>query len=856
MISVENIKKEFLRSRDKLFQGNIRQKDSFQFSVSYSLLVEEYIRRLSGDAKYNFVLASAGSFSRRELSPFSDVDLMFITNSVEENKEDIAKLVTKFWDNGLEASHTVREFSDIEKYLKTDLHTFTQFFETRFLLGSEALFSKWNETLFSYITEEVKANLLNELFEDINDRYNKYGESPKVLEPNVKLSAGGLRDFQAIEWMYILMNGTFLNKQSESTQAETFIDLLRDNQYTSNNECNRLLQSYKLILGVRNALHLTSQQKNDRFEFASQKKISSMMIHRKDALANFMHMYFISSNIIHRFSKSMVKKFQEEISNPLPDSLAIDLDEDFILKRKIISLNQEANLSLSDILRAFYYRCLYNAHFDEKLRSTIIEVVEEYDGVVKTEAESSVFFREILRLPKNVGQTLSAMNELGVLKAFMPEFNDLIGFLQHGVYHCYTADEHTLITIQNLENLEKDTSPLGKIYNNLKDKEILHLGLLFHDIAKPINVSGHEIIGAEMASSIMHRLGYSEEEIEPVSFLVKNHLVMEQVAFRRNLNDPETLNNFTSKFSSTEDLDLLYLVTYADLSAVNPAVWTSWKSDLLAELYKKSKSMLEEQISGEELLMNSIYVVPKEISKHSDIISESHVQEHIDSINDIGYAHQFSDVEIAKHVEEIQKGSNLSVMFKEFEDFTNVTIITKDYPSLLSKLCGVLSINDANIHDAKIFTRKDGIVIDTFNLTDFRTHTKLNVERYSKIEEDFKKVISGLLQLNQEFARLKSRWWRIESKFFKRAGKIKIAFDKHEKYTIIDVFSPDRLGFLYQVTTKMSELGLIIYFAKISTKGDDIVDSFYVLDRQGKKISQNDYEFIKTELTDTISQML
>ena len=856
MITIDNIKKEFIRSREKIFQGNLRQKDSFKFSVSYSLLVEEYIRKLAGDTKYNFVLASAGSFSRRELSPYSDIDLMFITDSVDENKSLIAELVTKFWDNGLEASHTVREFSDIEKYLKTDLHTFTQFFETRFLLGNDILYNKWDETLFSYITENIKIKLLNELFEDINDRYKKYGDSPKVLEPNVKLSAGGLRDFQAIEWMYILMNGTFLNKQSELTQAETFIDLLKQNQYTSNNECKRLLQSYKLILGVRNSLHLISQQKNDRFEFVAQKKISSMMVHRKDALASFMHMYFIASNIINRFSKSMIKKFQEEISNPLPDSLAIDLDEDFILKRKIISLNHRTNLSLSDILRAFYYRGLYAAHFDEKLRSTIIDVVEEHDGVIRSEVESSVFFREILRLPKNVGQTLSAMNELGVLKAFMPEFNDLIGFLQHGVYHCYTADEHTLMTIQNLENLEKDTSPLGKIYNNLKDKEILHLGLLFHDIAKPINISGHEIIGAEMASSIMHRLGYSEEEIEPVSFLVRNHLVMEQVAFRRNLNDPETLNNFTAKFGSTKDLALLYLVTYADLSAVNPAVWTSWKSDLLAELYKKTKAMLEKQITGEELLINSIYVVPKEISKHSEIISESHVQEHIDSINDIGYAHQFSDKEIAKHVEEIQKGINLSVLFKEFEDFTNVTVITKDHPSLLSKLCGVLSINDANIHDAKIFTRKDGIVIDTFNITDFRTHTKLDPERYSKIKEDFKKVISGLLQLNQEFARLKSRWWRIESKFFKRAGKIKIAFDKHEKYTIIDIFSPDRLGFLYQATTKMSELGLIIYFAKISTKGDDIVDSFYVLDRHGKKISQNDYEFIKTELTETISQML
>ena len=856
MTTLSNIKKEFLRKRDKLFQENFRQKDSFLFSVSYSLLVEEYIRELSGENKHNFILASAGSFSRRELSPFSDIDLMFITNSIEENKEVISHLVTKFWDCGLEASHTLREFSDIEKFLHTDLHTFTQFFETRFLLGSETLYKKWNETLFSYITDDIKIKLLQELTDDINTRYEKYGESPKVLEPNVKSSAGGLRDFQAIEWMYVLMNKTLLNKQSEMTQAEVFINLLRENNYTSENECKRLLKSYRLIIAVRNMLHLTSRQKNDRFEFNAQRKISSMLIHRKDALPGFMHEYFNAANIINRFSKSMIQKFQEEIFNPLPDSLAIDLDEDFILKGKTISLNGKPKISLPDIIRAFYYRGLHNAHFDENLRSTVIEIIEDYEGDSKNEAESSVFFREILRLPKNVGLTLSVLNELGVLKAFMPEFKDLSGFVQHGVYHCYTADEHTIQTIQNLEKLEKDISPLGKIYNNLKDKETLHLALLFHDIAKPINISGHEIIGAEMASSIMHRLGYSDEEIEPVAFLVRNHLVMEQVAFRRNLNDPETLNNFTSRFNSVKELDLLYLVTYADLSAVNPAIWTSWKSDLLAELYTKSKSMLEDQISGEELLFSSIYVETKEISKHSEMISESHVQEHIESINDIGYAHQFTDKEIAKHIEEIQKGIILSTSFKEFEDFTNITIITKDSPSLLSKLCGVLSINDANIHDAKIFTRKDGMVIDTFNVTDFRSHGKIDPERYPKIKNDLNDVVMGILQLNQEFARMKSKWWRIESKFFKRAGKVKIDFDKHEKYTIIDVFSPDRLGFLYQVTSKMHQLGMSIYFAKISTKGDDIVDSFYVLDNNGNKISSYNYDFIKSELIETITQML
>ena len=855
MSTSANIKKEFLKKREKLFQENYKQKDSFLFSVSYSLLVEEYIRELSGENRHTFVLASAGSFSRRELSPYSDIDLMFITNSIEENKDSIAYLVTKFWDNGLEASHTLREFSDIENYLHTDLHTFTQFFETRFLFGNEALYKKWNEALFSVITSEVQVKLLQELSDDINARYEKFGESPKVLEPNVKSSAGGLRDFQAIEWMYILMNKTLLNKQSEMTQAEVFIDLLRENNYTSENECKRLLKSYKLIIALRNMLHLTSQQKNDRFEFNAQKKISSMLIHRKDALSSFMHEYFNAANVINRFSKSMIKKFQEDTSNPLPDFLAIDLDEDFVLKGKTISLNGKPKLSLSDILRGFYYRGLYNAHFDENLRSTIIEIVEDYEGD-KNETESSVFFREILRLPKNVGFTLSVMNELGVLKAFMPEFKDLIGFLQHGVYHCYTADEHTIQTIQNLEKLEKDTSPLGKIYNNLKDKETLHLGLLFHDIAKPINIAGHEIIGAEMASSIMHRLGYSDEEIEPVAFLVRNHLVMEQVAFRRNLNDPETLNSFTSRFNSMNELDLLYLVTYADLSAVNPAIWTSWKSDLLAELYTKSKSMLEDQISGEELLFSSIYVEPKEISKHSDIISESHVQEHIESINDIGYTHQFTDQEIAKHVEEIQRGIILSTSFKEFDDFTNITVITKDSPSLLSKLCGVMSINDANIHDAKIFTRKDAMVIDTFNVTDFRTHGKIEPDRYAKIKNDLKAVVTGILQLNQEFARMKTKWWRIENKFFKRIGKVKIDFDKHEKYTIIDIFSPDRLGFLYQVTSKMHELGMSIYFAKISTKGDDIVDSFYVLDNSGKKISSDNYDFIKNELIDTITQML
>ena len=856
MNTAKIIANSFLKRKEQLFNQHLEQIDSFNFSVEYSLLVEEFIRTLAGSKRYKFILASAGSFSRRELSPYSDIDLIFIANSIEENEEDISKLVKVFWDSGIDVSHTVRDFDDIDKYLLADLHTFTQFFETRYLLGSNTVYKNWNKTLLSTLTDEIRIKLLNALFEDFNLRYDKYGDSPKVLEPNVKLSAGGLRDFQAVEWMYIFKNKTLLDKQYETTQAEEFIQSLLKENITSKEECKRLLDSYKLILNIRNLLHLSTKQKTDRFEFASQIKIAEVFGYDEANLTKFMRRYFEASNALNRFSKSMIKKYTEEITKPIHSSLAIILDDDFKLTGKTISHQADSSLSFSNILRAFYYRGLYSARFDESLRIAIINFVESTDNLTVNENVSSVFFREVIKLPKNVGLTLSVMNELGVLGVFMPEFAELNGFLQHGVYHCYTTDEHTLMTIKNLEKLENNSSTLGKIFHKQTNKEILLLALLFHDIAKPIDITGHEIIGAEMASSIMFRLGYSEEEIETVSFLVKNHLVMEQIAFRRNLSDPETLNNFTSIFSTIEELDLLYLLTYADLSAVNPAVWTNWKSDLLEELYQKSHAMLKKQISGEELLISSTSVVPEEISKHSTEITETHAKEHIDSINDIGYTQQFSVKEIAKHIEGIRKGTNMTVLFKEQNGFTNITIVTKDFSSLLSKICGVFAVNDINIQDAKIFTRKDGIVIDTFNVTDFRSHQKIEEERYKKIERDLKRVIGGLLQLNKEVASMKSKWWRIESKFFKRTGQVKIVFEKHEKYTIIDVFSPDRLGFLFQVTNKMNELGLNIYFAKISTRGDDIVDSFYVLNRNRKKISLYDYEFIKSELKSAISQIL
>jgi [protein-PII] uridylyltransferase len=856
MIDKNKIKENFFSSKEEIFKSFDEKTDALEFSKTFSFLIENTIREICSFSEYDFVITSAGSFARREISPHSDIDIMLIAESAKAVKDQINYLITTLFDCGIEVSHTVREFSDPKYFLVEDLHAFTQFFETKFIYGNKSLYDNWLADINNLITNEQAKRLLNNFVKDQKQRYFKYGDSPKFLEPNVKMSAGGLRDLQSIEWMYLLLNKKLVSTQTEFSQTENLVNELIENDYCTYKEGMNVLNSYKFLLKIRHFLHLISNHKTDRFEFEYQIKILNKLS-QYDSQVSLMKDYFQATNSIYRFAKSTIKRFSYHLIEQIPDSLAYNLDDDFYIKGRIIYANNPENLQFSDFIRAFYYRGLNSAIFDSKLRSAIIEKINNQQGFDLIESESSVFFREILKLPKNVGETLSSMNELGILGAFLPEFQDLNGFMQVGVYHCYSADEHTINAIKNLEKLYNDNSYLGILFKQLKDKEILYLAILFHDIAKPISIAGHELLGVEIASSSMERLGYNDQETDLVCFLVKNHLHMEQVAFRRNLNDPQTLDNFAKVVDSFQKIDMLYLITYADLSAVNPAVWTSWKAELLFELYRKIRKMFEDNLTGEQLLRSTILISPNNVSQHSDLITESDVHEHMNSLHDdVSYINHFSEEEIAKHIEEIESGKDISVIFDERGEFTHVTVITSDHPALLSKLCGVFTINDVNIHDARIFTRKDGIVIDSFNVLEFKTHSKIPKEKYNKIEEDFHKVLSGYLQLSNEVTKLKSRWKRLEKKFFSRESEIKISFDEHDKYTIIDVSSPDRLGFLYHLTKEMSELGLIIYFAKISTKGDDILDAFYLLNQFGKKISPVDYDLIREKLTESINQIL
>jgi len=388
----------------------------------------------------------------------------------------------------------------------------------------------------------------------------------------------------------------------------------------------------------------------------------------------------------------------------------------------------------------------------------------------------------------------------------------------------------------------------------------LFLALLLHDIEKPHGIQEHEIRGVDVAHRVLGRLHFDDEH-EDIAFLIRNHLVMEQIAFRRNISDPKTVAEFAEMFQRPEQLDLLFLVTYCDLSAVNKNVWTTWKEMLLQELYVHTRRVLERKLPFKEAVSfqreEHKELVRSIIRTMSAQLPREEIERHLSSIHNEAYIKIFSIPDIAGHIKHIRNLDSLSSIVNHEESYSAVTAITRDAPFLLSNLCGVLSANDANIFDAQIFTRDDGIVIDQFRVVNVATKGRLLDEQVEKIKQDFDDVMRGSVTLEHLLERHHRRWKRRPKPLFHPNIRIDVEFEDAQDFTIADVYAPDTVGFLYKVTHTFSQLGLNIYFAKIATRVDGIVDSFYILDADGKPIhSEERREQIKEKLIHRIHQLI
>ena len=865
--------KDFIAARTaEIAAGHRAGAGSFATCSSLTAMMDEAIllayEQISSEQNQIAVLA-IGGYGRGELCPKSDVDVMVLADDAK-NKECAAAIAKQFlhllWDTGIDVGHSVRTVKEAMALNGKEIDSWASMLESRFLCGNEALAQSFFVEMRRQVEKRKDKWFIEGVFEEARARHERFGNSAKLLEPNIKKSAGGLRDFQSIFWLYRANDPEFFFPiDARAAASRMFVDALVRNGVLDELESSVVLKALQFLFRARHEMHFRRQAPSDALEYALQREVAEALgfgakaeLHSVEV---FMREYYLHARTIHRLYRNLSHRFREMIE-PVRFSFSSTekLNEIFFRVDDTLSVEPEIKrlTDATQILEAFALSAEHEIKLHVRLRRVIANGVDLFNDEQRRSSDLASLFRRILRSHR-VAKTLHDMNELNVLAAYMPEWAELVAFFQHNMYHYFTADEHTLIAIANAERLREQQSVMREVFRNLRRKDTLYLTILLHDIAKPRGVADHEITGVEMAREILERIGMSDT-FNDVAFLIRNHLVMEQVAFRRNIHDPATIKEFAAKFERPEQLDYLYLLTYADLSAVNINVWTEWKSWLLQELYQLTSEVLRRNLKGVQVdeFKQSRHeeAVGALVDRLSESLPRERVHEHLNGIQSDAYVALFTDEEIEQHIRKSGADETVSTIFTRQEGYTEITVIADDAPFALSKFCAVLSASDANIFDANIFTREDGVIIDRFRVSDAATKGELSQTACSKIANDLNEVMEGKLDIEHLFETHRRKWKRRQKPPANPNIRTDVQFEDNPRYTIIDVYAPDALGFLYRVTETISKLGLDIYFAKIATRVDGILDAFYVLDRAGSRITEPErQEAIRSEILVTVKQI-
>ncbi|MBI4418122.1 MAG: [protein-PII] uridylyltransferase [Ignavibacteriales bacterium] len=813
-------------------------------------------------SKSSFCIVCVGGYGRKELCFASDTDIMFLLPDTASPEAAFAvqSLLHDLLDLGLDIGHSVRTIEDCLSLRETDFESWVSLLESRFLCGNRALYGRFRKELQARIKTGDKGAFVKEVFHRMEERHAKYGQSTTRLEPNIKNSAGGLRDLHTVLWL--LLGTGSVPLFTTLPPRETAVTHLFKSPFLRGHVPAALIRdmrsAFGLLLRTRNAMHLESKGLHDSLEFTFQRQVSESLrvsgTPTRTSVEHFMQGYYVTARTVAHFSRrvgSMVQRLH--LRSPVQDETI--LDAHCVLRGDRIAPRKRFTATNVILLQACQHAMTHGAEFSEDMEDLLSRQFRRLKAL-RTRSEAALF-RAILNSPTGVSRVLHSMNNLGVLERWIPEWKPMVAFFQHNQYHFYTADEHTLRVVAAAEGLQNDQGPLGTTFRALPRRETLYYACLFHDIAKPERVMNHEERGAARAEAILKRL-HVRDISSDVSFLVRHHLLMEQIAFRRNLSDPQTVIDFVSKIPHPQLLDYLYVLTYADLSAVNKSVWTDWKGMLLYELYRKAKEVLEKRLTSEEVRLAAssrhTEAVQELVRRLAGVVPEESSQNHLEAVDNVGYLAAFNADEIAEHIRRIERNEPVATLFRHQGTVTEVTIIARDAPFALSRFCGVLSANDANILDAHIFTRTDGVIIDKFRVTDFLQRSRLSESQCAKIRRELSDVIAGRTDIRHLLERHRMKWKRLTKQLNPNA-RMDVEFEDHPVYTIIDVFAPDRLGFLYKITESISRLGLNIQSAKIATRADGIVDSFYVLDRNGRRLEDPfRREEVRAELLRTVQE--
>lgn len=819
-----------------------------------------------------YALSAIGGYGRGELNPHSDIDILLLHTgdtaaAARGRVHPFIKLLTEpdgllyiLFDLGLKVGYSVRTIDDCVTAANDNIQSKTSLIEARLLCGDEALFREMQRVVLARCVIGHEETYIAARLADQESRRQKYGNTVLMQEPNIKNGCGGLRDYQNLLWM------AFFTKDRPRNLAD-----LQAHEFISDAERRQLDAAYGFLLRARNELHYHTNRAGDVLSKNVQPAVAHNLGYPDRSpsrrLEQFMRDYYLHARNIDLITRTVERRLAL-----LPKPARMPFFAKFLPRRRKqpdpevdgFRLTEGELLHLSPrvfredpcrLMRVFLYAQQRGAKLHPDTAQLLRNELRLVDSGFLRNDHVHESFREILGQRGNVAPALRAMHEVDFLGKYLPEFGRLTCLVQHEFFHIYTADEHTLMCIQRLDDIwagrVPNATPYQELFQKIERPFILYLALLMHDTGKAMQGRHHEVDSAQLAERVAHRLRLDGATTHILRLLVEHHLAIIQISQRRDLDDPAVVRHFAGLVQTPENLNKLTLHTLADSLGTSDKLWNGFKDMLLWTLYRKTLAavtgttslILAEEKQRELLFDEVVRQLPREVElgeaqAHFGTLPQRYFLIHgvPEIVADITLTNRFMrnlvgqdpDVSLAPAIEwadEPDRGCS------------RVKICTWDRAGLFSKLAGSCTAAGLNILSAQIFTRTDRVVLDTFDVTSARTGVLAAKEEKEKFDQLLNKALVGHVDFDPLIARQKVANPLYQSLEGERIAT-EITFDNETsgRCTVIDVEAEDRVGLLYTLSQTMSELGLDISIAKISTEKGAAMDSFYVTELNGEKI--------------------
>lgn len=788
-------------------------------------------------------LLAVGGYGRGELHPYSDIDIQILLsrNNQKKYKKNIESFLTFLWDINLEVGQSVRTISENKKQADNDITIATALMESRTVYGNPELHTKLILAVSKKKIWEAKKFFTAKRNEQIS-RHSKYDDIEYALEPNLKVSPGGLRDIQTIGWISKRYFG-----------ASDFQELV-DRGFLQKNEYQDLIKCRNFLWSLRYGLHMLAGRREDRLLFEHQRKLAEIFSYEDDknslGIEKLMKEYYRNVQTLRELNDVLLQLFNEEIIRSNEKTKIITLNARFQIHNNYIEAVHSRVFRQHPFALIEIFVLLSQDEKIEGIRATTIRLIRNgrqlIDKDFRKDIRNTSLFMELIRSPYKMVAHLRQMKRYGILGAYLPEFGKIIGQMQHDLFHIYSVDDHTLQVVENMRRLHHPEAlekyPLAAtIIKTLPKIELLYIAGLYHDIAKGRG-GDHSVLGVKDAEEfcVRHHLGKWDTAL--VGWLVKNHLFMSSIAQRQDIQDPDVIKSFALIVGDQTRLDYLYTLTVADINATNPKLWNAWRASLLRQLYQSTKRALSlglEKVVGKKSRIkdnqNQALAILKEkgmSKKQALAIWDKPTEDYFlrESPADIAW----QTIAISKHSE----SESPLILIKnstehQSEGATQVFIYTQNSHFLFANIANAFDRLNLNIQNARLFNTESNKALITFMVLETNgTLIKKNSPRMSEIVTLLKEYSLPLERPSKN----KQHTPR-QLRHFSRATETSFTNPEKFPYSILEVLCPDRPGLLAKIANIFVEKNIILHDAKITTLGENVEDVFFITNKNDKPIT-------------------